>query len=124
MTDLPPRTPHILLAHQDTVWVDQAKTALQSAGMKVTDCPDPAWAADLIGGSHSFQLAAVSSSLDAASQETVLTTARKRGICLLILLDPLDSSSMTYNKEMKLATHRITEDPAELVTAVQNQLES
>ena len=122
MTDAPSRQPHILLAHDDTVWVDKAKTALQAAGMRVTDCPDPSWVTDLIGGSHAFELAAVSSALDAGAQEAVLRTARKRGISLLILLDPLDSSSLTYQKDMKLATHRITEDPSELVLAVRKQL--
>lgn len=124
MTQPPPRSAHILLAHDDAVWVDQAKTALQGAGMKVTDCPDPAWVADMLGGSHAFALAAVSSSLDAAAQEAVLQTAKKRGIPLLILLDPLDSSTLVYRKNSKMATYRISEDLEELVTAVKDHLKA
>jgi len=103
------RRPRILIAHPDAVWVDQAKRRLVEMGYSVTDCLDLEWVADLLGGSRPFDLAAVSSEMDPASQAAVLRSFdQKGGTKLVLLLDALDSASLHLKTKSGLLTHRIS----------------
>lgn len=119
------RRPRILIAHPDSVWVDQAKRRLEELGYSVTDCLDMEWVADLLGGSRPFDLAAISSELDPASQAAILRTFTEKGgsTKLVLLLDQLDSASMHYRTQSGLLTHRISpEGVAEFALLVASQV--
>lgn len=119
------RRPRILVAHPDAVWVDQAKRRLEEMGYSVTDCLELEWVADLLGGSRPFDLAAVSSEMDPASQAAILRTFTQKGgsTKLVLLLDQLDSASMHYRTQSGLLTHRISpEGVAEFALLVASQV--
>ena len=119
----------ILIAHRDSVWVDQAKQRLESVGYDVTDCLEPEWAADLLEGSRPFDLACISSELDPSAQANILRAVKKCAGTpkLMILLDSLDSASVSLRAGLTpasagLLTHRLSEDVTEFVRAVVDQL--
>lgn len=114
----------VLIAHGDPAWVDGAKSRLERLGFEVTACPEPAWAADLLSEKSAFDLAAVSSEIDPASQAEILRTVKDhpRPPRLMILLDNLDTASILYRKEGHVLTHRVSEDPEAFVRAVVEQL--
>ena len=117
--------PLILIAHRDAVWVDQAKRRLEEMGYSVTDCLEMEWVADLLGGSRPFDLAAVSSELDPASQASILRSLTEKGgtTKLVMLLDALDSASMHYRTKTGLLTYRISVDGvAEFALLVASQV--
>jgi hypothetical protein len=118
----------ILIAHRDAVWVDQAKQRLEAVGYSVTDCLEPEWVEDLLGGSRPFDLACITSELDPSAQAGILRTVRKIPLApkLMILMDALDSASVNLRAGTTttagLLTHRISEDVTEFVRAVVDQL--
>jgi hypothetical protein len=123
------RRQSVLIAHRDSAWVDQAKQRLEAVGYQVTDCLEPEWAADLLGGSRMFDLACVSSELDPSAQAGLLRTLRNLPSApkLMILLDALDSASVSLRTGPAtptpgLLTHRVSEDLTEFVRAVVDQL--
>src|SRR5579871_1254976 len=98
MTARRPHRPRILIAHRDSVWVDQAKGRLESMGYSVTECLEPDWTLDLLAGSRPFDLAAVTSELDPAAQATILKLVRdgRTATKIMLLLDALDSATMHF----------------------------
>jgi len=102
--------PRILIAHRDAAWVDQAKGRLEEMGYAVTECLEPDWTPDLLAGSRPYDLAAVTSEIDPAAQSTImkLLRDRKTGTKILLLLDELDSATMSVQAQSGLLTHRIT----------------
>jgi DNA-binding response OmpR family regulator len=119
------KRPRILLAHPDAVWVDQAKRRLEEMGYSVTDCLEMEWVADLLGGSRPFDLAAVSSELDPASQASILRSLTEKGgtTKLVMLLDALDSASMHYRAKTGFLTYRVSpEGIAEFALLVASQV--
>jgi hypothetical protein len=114
----------ILIAHPDAEWVGQAKERLLKMGYAVTDCLELEWAADLLTGSRVFDLAAISSEMDPAGQAAVLKSMRE-GKCttkLLLLLDQLDSASISIRKQTGIPTFRISKDIHEFALAVAAQV--
>ena len=94
-------------------------------GYSVTDCLEMEWVADLLGGSRPFDLAAISSELDPASQAAILRTFNDKGgsTKLVLLLDALDSASMHYRTQSGLLTYRISpEGVAEFALLVASQV--
>lgn len=118
----------VLIAHRDAAWVDQAKQRLEAVGYRVTDCLEPDWVADLLEGSRPFDLACVSSELDPSAQADILRAVKNRTVApkLMILLDALDSSSVSIRAETptsgELLTHRLSGDVTDFVRAVVDQL--
>jgi len=104
--------PRILIAHRDAVWVDQAKRRLESMGYSVTECLEPEWVPDLLGGSRPYDLAAVTSELDPMAQAEVLKLVKDgaAGTKIIMLLDQLDSATMVYRANTGMLTHRIGAD--------------
>jgi DNA-binding NtrC family response regulator len=104
--------PHILLAHRDAAWVDQAKQRLEALGYAVTECLEPEWVPDLLGGSRPFDLAAITSEMDPMAQARVLKLVKDRvaGTKIMMLLDQLDSATMVYRANTGIITHRIAAD--------------
>jgi hypothetical protein len=102
--------PRILIAHRDAAWVDQAKGRLEEMGYAVTECLEPDWTPDLLAGSRPYDLAAVTSELDPSAQATImkLLRDRKTGTKILLLLDELDSATLSVQSQSGLLTHRIT----------------
>jgi hypothetical protein len=102
--------PRILIAHRDPVWVDQAKGRLESMGYSVTECLEPDWTPDLLAGSRPYDLAAVTSELDASAQATIMRLVRERKTAtkIMMLLDELDSATLHYTSQTGLLTHRIS----------------
>src|SRR4026207_930350 len=104
--------PRILIAHRAAVWVDQAKQRLESMGYSVTECLEPEWVPDLLGGSRPYDLAAITSEMDPMAQ----AAGRKRGegrvagTRIMMLLDQLDSATMVYRANTGMLTHRIGPD--------------
>jgi len=115
---LPPVTtkrahrPRILIAHRDAAWVDQAKQRLESMGYSVTECLEPEWVPDLLGGSRPYDLAAITSEMDPMAQAAVLKLAKGRlaATKIMMLLDQLDSATMVYRANTGMITHRISAD--------------
>jgi hypothetical protein len=99
--------------------MDGAKSRLERLGYRVTACPDPAWAADLLRGRHHYRLAAVSSALDPSSQAEILRAVERspRPPKLMLLMDALDSSSIHARRDGML-THRLTPDIDAFVRAL------
>jgi PleD family two-component response regulator len=119
----------VLIAHRDSVWVDQAKQRLETVGYRVTDCLEPEWAVDLLEGSRPFDLACISSELDASSQAGIMRAVKKRSVTpkVMILLDSLDSASVSLRASLTPAStgilmHRLSDDVSEFVRAVVDQL--
>ena len=119
----------VLIAHRDAVWVDQAKQRLEAVGYQVTDCLEPEWAGDLLGGSRPFDLACISSELDPSAQAEILRAVKKLPAPpkMMFLLDSLDSASVSLRGDAtpagkSLLTHRITGDITEFVRLVVDQL--
>lgn len=114
----------LLLAHRDAEWVDQAKQRLVTMGYDVTDCLEPDWVADLLGGSRPFNLAAVSSELDPAVQADVLRVLKNRSQPpkLVLLLDSLDSATVNFRADGPILTHRLTEKIEDFVRLVVDQV--
>ncbi|MBI3856114.1 MAG: hypothetical protein HY293_10540 [Planctomycetes bacterium] len=112
MTTRRSRRPRILIAHRDAVWVDQAKQRLESMGYSVTECLEPDWVPDLLGGSRPYDLAAVTSEMDPMAQAEILKLVRGRltGTKVMLLLDQLDSATIHYKADSSLLTHRISAD--------------
>ena len=104
--------PRILIAHPDAVWVDQAKRRLESMGYSVTECLEPEWVPDLLGGSRPYDLAAVTSELDPMAQAEILKLVKDgaAGTKIIMLLDQLDSATMVYRANTGMLTHRIGPD--------------
>ena len=104
--------PRILIAHRDSVWVDQAKQRLESMGYSVTECLEPDWTPDLLTGSRPYDLAAVTSELDPMVQGAILKLVResKTGTKIMLLLDQLDSATIHFKSTTELTTHRIAAD--------------
>jgi hypothetical protein len=104
--------PRILLAHRDAVWVDQAKQRLESMGYSVTECLEPEWVPDLVGGSRPYDLAAVTSEMDPMAQAAVMKLVKERigGTKIMLLLDQLDSATIHYKGTSGMLTHRIGPD--------------
>ena len=104
--------PRILIAHRDAVWVDQAKGRLESMGYSVTECLEPDWTPDLLAGSRPYDLAAVTSEMDPSAQATILKLLRekKTSTKIMLLLDDLDSATISYKTQAGLLTHRISAD--------------
>jgi hypothetical protein len=102
--------PRILIAHRDAAWVDQAKGRLEEMGYAVTECLEPDWTPDLLAGSRPYDLAAVTSEIDPTAQATImkLLRDRKTGTKILLLLDELDSATMSVQAQSGLLTHRIS----------------
>jgi hypothetical protein len=94
------------------VWVDQAKQRLESMGYSVTECLEPEWVPDLLGGSRPYDLAAVTSEMDPTAQAAVLKLVKGRlaGTKIMMLLDQLDSATMVYRANTGMLTHRISAD--------------
>jgi hypothetical protein len=94
------------------VWVDQAKQRLESLGYAVTECLEPDWVPDLLGGSRPYDLAAVTSEMDPMAQAAVLKLVKERagGTKIMMLLDQLDSATMVYRANTGMLTHRISAD--------------
>jgi hypothetical protein len=117
--------PRILLAHRDAVWVDQAKQRLESMGYAVTECLEPEWVPDLVGGSRPYDLAAVTSEMDPMAQAAVLKLVKEGigGTKIMLLLDQLDSATIHYKANSGMLTHRIGPDNLhEFVLAVAAQV--
>lgn len=120
----------VLIAHRDAAWVDQAKQKLEAVGYDVTDCLEPEWVEDLLGGSRPFDLACISSELDPSAQAGILRAVKKIPSAprVMILMDALDSGSMslragsTTTTAAGLLTHRITDDVTDFVRAVVEHL--
>ena len=114
----------MLLAHGDPAWVDRAKFRLEKLGFEVTACPEPAWAADILSGGSTFDLAAISSEIDPAAQAQIIKAVKKHRHPprLMILLDSLDSASFIFRKDGGLVTHRVSEDAEPFVRAVVDQI--
>lgn len=112
MTTRRSHRPRILIAHRDAVWVDQAKQRLEAMGYSVTECLEPDWVPDLIGGSRPYDLAAVTSEMDPMAQAEILKLVKTRvaGTKIMMLLDQLDSATMHYRKGGEILTHRISAD--------------
>jgi hypothetical protein len=104
--------PRILIAHRDSVWVDQAKGRLEAMGYSVTECLEPDWTPDLLAGSRPYDLAAVSSELDPTAQSTIMKLLREKKTMtkIMLLLDDLDSATMHFKSQSGLLTHRISQD--------------
>lgn len=104
--------PRILIAHRDAVWVDQAKQRLESMGYSVTECLEPEWVPDLVGGSRPYDLAAVTSEMDPMAQAAVMKLVREQvgGTKIMLLLDQLDSATIHYKAQTGMLTHRIGPD--------------
>ena len=107
------------------MWVDQAKQRLESVGYGVTDCLEPEWAADLLGGSRAYDMACISSELDPSAQAEIMRAIRKLAAApkLMLLMDALDSASVSLRAGLttssaNLLTHRLSEDVTEFVRAV------
>jgi CheY-like chemotaxis protein len=107
-----PHRPRILIAHRDAVWVDQAKQRLESMGYSVTECLEPEWVPDLVGGSRPYDLAAVTTEMDPMAQAEVmkLVTGRVGGTKIMLLLDQLDSATIHFKGNSGILTHRIGPD--------------
>ena len=107
-----PHRPRILIAHRDAVWVDQAKQRLESMGYSVTECLEPEWVPDLVGGSRPYDLAAVTTEMDPMAQAAVmkLVTGRIGGTKIMLLLDQLDSATIHFKGSSGILTHRIAQD--------------
>ncbi len=114
----------VLIAHRDAAWVDQAKQKLEAVGYQVTECLEPEWAADLLAGSRPFDLACISSELDPSQQAAVVRAMGKAGSPprLMLLLDELDSASISFRTRGGFLTHRVSEDVRDFVKAVVDQL--
>lgn len=110
MTTRRAHRPRILIAHRDSVWVDQAKQRLESMGYAVTECLEPDWTPDLLAGSRPYDLAAVTSELDPAAQAEILKLLResRTGTKIMMLLDQLDSATIHFKGKANLLTHRIS----------------
>ena len=104
--------PRILIAHRDAVWIDQAKQRLESMGYSVTECLEPEWVPDLLGGSRPYDLAAITSEMDPMAQAAVMKLVKERigGTKIMMLLDQLDSATMVYRANTGMTTHRIAAD--------------
>jgi hypothetical protein len=104
--------------------MDQAKTKLEEIGFTVTACPEPTWAVDLLEQGRVFDLAAVSSEIDASTQAEILRVvkAHRRPPRLMLLLDALDTATVVYQREGQLCTHRLSEDLDAFVRAVVDQI--
>jgi len=104
--------PRILIAHRDAVWVDQAKQRLESMGYSVTECLEPEWVPDLLGGSRPYDLAAITSEMDPMAQAAVMKLVKDRvaGTRIMMLLDQLDSATIHYKAGSGMLTHRIGPD--------------
>ena len=103
--------PRILIAHRDAVWVDQAKQRLESMGYSVTECLEPEWVPDLLGGSRPYDLAAITSEMDPMAQAAVMKLVKEgAGTRIMMLLDQLDSATMVYRANTGMLTHRIGPD--------------
>lgn len=104
--------PRILIAHRDAVWVDQAKQRLEQMGYSVTECLEPDWVPDLLGGSRPYDLAAVTSEMDPMVQAAVLKLVKERlaGTKIMMLLDQLDSATIHFRANTGVLTHRIASD--------------
>ncbi|HZE96118.1 MAG TPA: hypothetical protein VE981_03755 [Planctomycetota bacterium] len=125
MTSKRTHRPRILIAHRDTVWVDQAKQRLEALGYSVTECLEPDWTPDLLAGSRPYDLAAVTSELDPSAQATILKLLKEKKTAtkIMMLLDDLDSASMHYKANSEMLTHRISQDNIhEFAIAVAAQL--
>ena len=92
--------------------MDQAKRRLESMGYSVTECLEPEWVPDLLGGSRPYDLAAVTSELDPMAQAEVLKLVKDgaAGTKIIMLLDQLDSATMVYRANTGMLTHRIGAD--------------
>ena len=92
--------------------MDQAKQRLESMGYTVTECLEPEWVPDLLGGSRPYDLAAITSEMDPMAQAAVLKMVRDRiaGTKIMMLLDQLDSATMVYRANTGMITHRISAD--------------
>ena len=92
--------------------MDQAKQRLVSMGYSVTECLEPEWVPDLVGGSRPYDLAAVTSELDPMAQAAVMKLVRERigGTKIMLLLDQLDSATIHYKAGSGMLTHRIGPD--------------
>jgi hypothetical protein len=112
VTQKRPHKPRILIAHRDAVWVDQAKQRLEQMGYSVTECLEPDWVPDLLGGSRPYDLAAVTSEMDPMAQAAVLklVTDRLAGTKIMMLLDQLDSATIHFKANTGILTHRIAAD--------------
>ena len=112
MTARRPHRPRILIAHRDAVWVDQAKQRLESMGYSVTECLEPEWVPDLVGGSRPYDLAAVTTEMDPMAQAAVmkLVTGQTGGTKIMLLLDQLDSATIHFKGSSGILTHRIGAD--------------
>lgn len=112
MTTKRTHKPRILIAHRDAVWVDQAKQRLEQMGYSVTECLEPDWVPDLLGGSRPYDLAAVTSEMDPMAQAEILKLVRDRlgGTKIMMLLDQLDSATIHYRAHTGILTHRIATD--------------
>jgi hypothetical protein len=118
-----PRRGSILIAHPDAGWSGQVRDLLEKLGFEVTLCPEPAWVADLLGGSRRFDLAAVSSEADPSTQARILkAVGRHRHPPRLLLLDELDSATLVVRREGGLPTYRVSGDASSFVRAVVEQL--
>ena len=104
--------PRILIAHRDAVWIDQAKQRLEQMGYSVTECLEPDWVPDLLGGSRPYDLAAVTTEMDPMAQAAVLKLVKERlaGTKIMMLLDQLDSATIHYKAHNSILTHRIASD--------------
>lgn len=118
------KAPRILIVHRDAEWVGKAKERLLQMGCSVTDCLELEWAPDLLGGSRSFDLAAISSELDAGSQASIMKAMREGGVAtkLLLLLDDLDSASLPLRGRTGILTHRISMGIQEFALTVAAQV--
>jgi hypothetical protein len=114
--------PRILIAHRDHEWVDRAKSRLDSMGYLVNECYELDWVPDILNGSIPYDLALISSEMDAGGQASVLDLIRKKGCPtkLVLLLDDLDGPTMQVRSQTGMLTHRLsqgTDDLAALVIA-------
>lgn len=117
--------PRILISHRDAVWIDQAKQRLEAMGYSVTECLEPDWVPDLLAGSRPYDLAAVTSELDPSAQASIMRLVKERKTMtkIMMLLDELDSATMSYKSGTGLLTHRITgENVHEFALAVAAQV--
>lgn len=92
--------------------MDQAKQRLEAMGYSVTECLEPDWVPDLLGGSRPYDLAAVTSEMDPMAQAAILKLVRERlgGTKIMLLLDQLDSATIHFKGTGSLLTHRIAQD--------------
>jgi hypothetical protein len=104
--------PRILIAHRDAAWVDQAKQRLESMGYSVTECLEPDWTPDLLAGSRPYDLAAVTSEMDPTAQASIMRLVKEKKTVtkIMMLLDELDSATLSYKSGTELLTHRISQD--------------